>query len=250
MTDGSHWMRSVHISRPTSPYPESPKTQGEPDGDAARRPEIRPMSSYRSLRPSAVKLSSILPSRRTSPPLKSPRFERETSFEKAVSFKEKDEVYSPDPDQMVNTLTSVAMMAAGKPLPAEYNSFLLHVLEAYRNMKAALDVTRAELQSERDGRHADNEATQEKESGWAAEREIYRAEVKRLELLLVDRTRGMEALVQARKGSLLRRGRAVGGSNDMVNEHSTALMDNSNKRTIEAPRRKSYMSSAPARLPT
>ena len=57
-----------------------------------------------------------------------------------------------DVDQMVDNLTSAAMINAGKALPPTYCSCLLYVLEAYRNMRKEIRELRLALRAETDAR--------------------------------------------------------------------------------------------------
>lgn len=207
MTERQPGIQQMHSPRPPSP------TVNPPDESV---PHSRLNASGKGLRPSTLKLPLLSPTHRIPTPLKSPGFDRE------LSFNERDHVYNPDPDQMANTLLTVAMVRLGKPLPAEYNSFLLHVLEEYRKMRRQLDAIRVDLQAEVEGRQSDLHVMQ-------VEREAYKAEVKRLERLILDGTNGgPDALALARKGSLLRNGCDNEDSDEK--EQTTVSGDSSVKR--------------------
>ncbi|KAI9851305.1 MAG: hypothetical protein M1838_004041 [Thelocarpon superellum] len=117
----------------------------------------------------------------------------------------KDDVYNPDVDQMVNTLQTALMTRPGKGLGPEYYSFLCHVLEAHRAMRGQIERLESQVKEALNKRIVDHEDFDRTAMLWSVEREKYRAEVKRLEILLSKGSEGMEAVMLARAGSLIRK---------------------------------------------
>ena len=126
------------------------------------------------------------------------------NFDPAPTYNVKDDVYNPDLDQMVNTLLSAVMLRPGKALPPEYGSFLLHALEAYRTQKSDLMKLQADMDEEQRGRLMDQDVFERTASLWEAEKDDYKAEIKRLEHLL-EAEMGLQGVVRARTDSLLKR---------------------------------------------
>lgn len=164
--------------------------------------------TYKPLQPTALNPSPILTSTRDPLP---PNYE-DFDWEE-FDFRTRDAVYNPDIDQMVDTLHNWAMANPGKQLPANYNSFLLHAIEAYWNSKK-------HLEAEQKGRQSDLQK-------WEAEKEAYEAEVKRLCELIKERG-GLGLMVAASQGSLLRKGERTEASGETA-EKGIAGNDNKGK---------------------
>ena len=62
-----------------------------------------------------------------------PAFERpDLPFFDWSSLNGKDEVYNPNTEHMCNTILKQILSDPSTPLPAQYNTFLLHILEDHR----------------------------------------------------------------------------------------------------------------------
>ncbi|KAI9825415.1 MAG: hypothetical protein M1832_001145 [Thelocarpon impressellum] len=202
MGDIQDWMRGVQAGRSTVPFHDAAVELPESDFPSHFTATALGATATRSRRPPALRFSSFLPSRRAGPSLKSP------SLEPEMSVNRKDDVYNPDPDHMVNTLIAAVMSRPGKPLGPEYQSFLLHVFEAYRNLKTDLAKAQTQLQTERNAREMDQQDFDRAAATWLGERDGYKAEIKRLEVLMAEKAGGLEAVMAARVGSVVRRDRA------------------------------------------
>ena len=64
------------------------------------------------------------------------------------TLNEKDDVYRPDPDQMCTTLRQHLLANPSDDLPAQYNSFVLHVIEDYQRVKSEKNDLERNLQVE------------------------------------------------------------------------------------------------------
>jgi ribosomal protein L12E/L44/L45/RPP1/RPP2 len=122
-----------------------------------------------------------------------------------VPIRFKDDVYNPEPDQMANLLLTACLTRMGKPLPAEYSSILLHVLEAYRIKKDKIHRLRERVQIEQSDRVIAENKLEAGQSDWAKERELLQAENKRLELIIAKGKNGMATLAKARAASVVQR---------------------------------------------
>ncbi|TFA99852.1 hypothetical protein CCMA1212_007998 [Trichoderma ghanense] len=120
---------------------------------------------------------------------------------------------TPSVDEMADILRTTIMVAPTPPtLGPQYTSHVLHVIEGYSKLRTQLakkerDVARLEA-----ARQEDKERSKAQVAEWAAQEARYRAEIKRLELIIHKISgRGVEAVALARSGSLVRRGAAERG---------------------------------------
>ncbi|KAI9776935.1 MAG: hypothetical protein M1839_009177 [Geoglossum umbratile] len=106
-----------------------------------------------------------------------------------------DVILNPDCEQMITAILSVVINSPHKPLPPEYNSSLLHVLESYGSLVTC-------LRQERRNNEIDALAMENTLQEWEKERKESRAEVKRLEERIAQ-LQGVEALRKAKEDSTL-----------------------------------------------
>lgn len=137
--------------------------------------------------------------------------------DREVSFNEKDHVYDPDPDQMVNLLITVIMRTPGQGLPAHYTIFLLHVLEAYRTMKKEILGLQAELQKQRDQQEAEHAESRRIKSLWQKEKDMYMAEVKKLGREITEGKKAAGEMALTRPDLVLERGQWGSRSDPALN---------------------------------
>lgn len=116
-----------------------------------------------------------------------------------------DHIYhKPSPDQMVETLKVVMMdQSSLDPVPAEYNSCILHVLEAYHDLQVQLQNKDEEIGLLKKSHAKDIDDFYEMAKGWTLKESDYQKEVKRLEVLLSNTEGGMESVSIARTHSLV-----------------------------------------------
>jgi hypothetical protein len=110
--------------------------------------------------------------------------------------------YKPSPDQIAETLKVVMMnQNTMDPVPVQYNSSILHVLEAYHEMRMQIVEKDAEIASLKTNQARDFEDFEEMAMGWVVKENDYQKEVKRLEVLLANTEGGMESVAMARSHS-------------------------------------------------
>ncbi|KAK0368602.1 hypothetical protein CLIM01_14043 [Colletotrichum limetticola] len=110
-------------------------------------------------------------------------------------------------EQMINAL-HYTMMTKNvlDPVPREYNSYILHLLEGYWDLQERLKKTEQELAEEKETKLKSLEEFTKMSEEWESKEADFRAEIKRMELVLVDVTpAGVGAVVLARSGSLVDR---------------------------------------------
>ncbi|KXH29505.1 hypothetical protein CNYM01_13651 [Colletotrichum nymphaeae SA-01] len=110
-------------------------------------------------------------------------------------------------EQMINAL-HYTMMTKNvlDPVPREYNSYILHLLEGYWDLQERLKKTEQELAEEKETKLKSLEEFTKMSEEWESKEADFRAEIKRMELVLVDvAPAGVGAVVLARSCSLVDR---------------------------------------------
>ncbi|OCK82414.1 hypothetical protein K432DRAFT_391254 [Lepidopterella palustris CBS 459.81] len=105
-----------------------------------------------------------------------------------------------DPLQIVQSISSRLISAPQKPIPIQHNSGLLHLMENYRNLRLEKERIEELLKQTLDGFRAAEEK-------WEADEASYRAEVRRLELIIAKGKQGLSELIRARQDSVIKRKR-------------------------------------------
>ncbi|KAK7425443.1 hypothetical protein QQZ08_008122 [Neonectria magnoliae] len=90
-------------------------------------------------------------------------------------------------------------------LPVQYHSHVLHVIEGYSLVKGKLlTIEKEQVETER-LRRSEHEDFKAKQEDWMIQEARYKAEIKRLEVVIHQTSgTGLEAVALARSGSLLR----------------------------------------------
>ncbi|KAI1462504.1 hypothetical protein F4805DRAFT_474421 [Annulohypoxylon moriforme] len=113
--------------------------------------------------------------------------------------------YKPSLNQMVEGL-QVAIMGLLQPIPIEYNSYILHLIEGFVDAQERIhkvDIARAEAKYSLE-HHLENFKAVADE--WLEREHQYKTEIKRLEVLLSRTSRdGLEAVALARTNSVIDR---------------------------------------------
>ncbi|OHE92434.1 hypothetical protein CORC01_12295 [Colletotrichum orchidophilum] len=126
----------------------------------------------------------------------------------AIWYQERDETERAlSLEQMINALHYTMMTKPVlDPVPREYNSYILHLLEGYWDVQERLKKTEQELVEEKETKQRSFEEFTKISEEWATKEADFRAEIKRMELVLVDvAPGGVGAVVLARSGSLVDR---------------------------------------------
>lgn len=99
-------------------------------------------------------------------------------------------------------------------LDTRFNGALLQIFEAYRNLSDQRERLERSLAGETDIRLAERSASQRSEHEWEEEKQSYKAEVKRLELVIAQGNRGVADVALVRQDSLIRRKKLVSTPDD------------------------------------
>lgn len=92
------------------------------------------------------------------------------------------------------------------PIPVEYNAHVLHLLEGFSKLQRRKDEADARITELKEARERDLEEFKSMSAEWISRENNYKAEIKRLELLLATTSsNGMETVALARSNSLVDR---------------------------------------------
>lgn len=90
-----------------------------------------------------------------------------------------------------------------EPVPVQYNSCILHALEAYHELQVQLQHKDEEVELLKKSHARDIDDFGEMARRWSTKESDYQKDVKRLEVLLANTEGGMEAVAMARSHSLV-----------------------------------------------
>ena len=123
--------------------------------------------------------------------------------------REQDRIWhNPSPEQMIDAL-AVAMMTKPVlgPVPIKYNANILHLMEGFGKLQRDTASLQTELDDVKCGRLRDLEQFRGISDEWLVREAQYKAEIKRLEVIISRTSRdGLEAVALARTTSLVSRG--------------------------------------------
>lgn len=176
-------------------------------------PSTRPPTPKRGLRP---KLSSYLSQ---SAPFGVASKEPEPFFADHLtpsfpSWAVEDTFPHPSAEQLIHAVMCRLMARPYESLESRFNGSLLQIFEAYRELADERDRLEKKLAEEEDGRSAERSAMQKAERRWEDEKETYKAEVKRLELVIAKGKRGVAEVALVRQDSLIRGRKMMAGNHD------------------------------------
>jgi restriction endonuclease S subunit len=118
-------------------------------------------------------------------------FRPSSTFDAHSQLNHVDEIwYNPDPDQMAETL-KVLMMAQGsfRQVPVEYNYCILHILEAYQDMRRQLTKRDEEIQAIRQTYESKVENYEREILRWKKERNVDEITTKGPDVVRTTRSR-------------------------------------------------------------
>ncbi|UKZ69989.1 uncharacterized protein TrAtP1_010992 [Trichoderma atroviride] len=109
---------------------------------------------------------------------------------------------------MADVLRAIIMVSPTPPiLDPQYTSYVLHLIEGYSKLRSKLSAKEKEVSQLKAKQQEDGEDSKMLFADWSAQEARYRAEIKRLELIIQQVSgNGVEAVALARSGSLIRKG--------------------------------------------
>lgn len=183
----------------------------EPDQDTrlthaqAAPSSSRPPTPKRGLRP---KLSSYLsqsgPFGNASKSEPKPVLSKDPTQE-FPSWAVEDTFPTPSAEQLTDSIMCHLMSQPYDALDVSYNGSLLQIFEAYRDLSDQRKRLESRLEQEVQGRLEERSAAQQAQDKWEEEKQTYKAEVKRLELIISKGNGGVADVALARQHSLIRR---------------------------------------------
>ncbi|KAH6719857.1 hypothetical protein BKA61DRAFT_667767 [Leptodontidium sp. MPI-SDFR-AT-0119] len=199
------WLRPVFgrrgqgssISERASSLPFDESNDSEDGNAPTPTPRLRPTS----------RVSSYIGIRPATPPIPQTP---DTFF----SFRVPESVYhEPSKDQMAEMLKAVMMtQSSTTPVPIEYNSCILHVLEAYHEMRVELQRTEETIEELKHTHTKDIKDFETLATQWEVKEQNYKSEMKKLEVLLSKTDGGLEKVSLARSKSTVHGAQRVGES--------------------------------------
>ncbi|KAF8848744.1 hypothetical protein BDZ45DRAFT_260350 [Acephala macrosclerotiorum] len=206
----AEWLRPFPgFGRARAPIPtgsDRPATSSFDEGTESEEgsiPRLRPAS----------RVSSHISLRPNTPPVYDP--------DTFPNFRQPDNVYyRPSGDQMAEML-KVAVMSKGTfdPLPKEYNSCILHVLEAYQGMRNEIAKKDEEIEAMKQRHIMATKDFEDMATKWETREKNYQAELKKLEVILSKTEGGMEKIILARSKSTVHGSKKI---KEAVNELRSA----------------------------
>nr|OQO15511.1 hypothetical protein B0A51_16712 [Rachicladosporium sp. CCFEE 5018] len=201
MADIPQWRRKIPPKRPRTPMLDL--SEPEFDSRAVSALTMRPPTPKKGLRP---KLTSYL----SSAPFGLSKLEPESSVDDfaAATFPScpAGEPY-PDPQAecLIDTIMCQLMASPYASLEPRHNSTLLQIFEAYRSVTSELEAAKSQLRDESDHHALEMTAAFDRERIWTDEKQAYKDEVKRLELIIAKGKGGVADVALARQDSIVRR---------------------------------------------
>ncbi|KAJ8124845.1 hypothetical protein O1611_g8794 [Lasiodiplodia mahajangana] len=115
--------------------------------------------------------------------------------------------YNPSLDQMVETLQTLLMThGVLEPIPIEYNSYVLHLVDGFAKARENTRKAEAACQEARQSLEHNLDEFRQLANDWLERESQYRSEVKRLEVLLSKSSQGgLEVVTLARTNSIVDR---------------------------------------------
>lgn len=132
-----------------------------------------------------------------------------TDFANDILVREADRLQNtPSVDEMADMLRTIIMVSPTPPtLDPQHTSYVLHLIEGYSKLRSKLSVKEKEVAQLKEKQQEDTENGKMLLADWSAQEARYRAEIKRLELIIQQVSgKGVEAVALARSGSLIRKG--------------------------------------------
>lgn len=107
-------------------------------------------------------------------------------------------------EQILNSLQDDLLANTLKPLGIERNGPILRVLEGYMSLKAERDLLAEKLNAIVKQHDENVDMLEAERETWKEDEELYKAEVKRLEILIAEGRTGLSQVALARQQSLIR----------------------------------------------
>lgn len=125
---------------------------------------------------------------------------------------------SPDAEKLMESVMCKVLAEPYRALDPRFNNMLMQIFESYRHLKDDKDRLQRQVEQESERREALEQALHHASEQWEAEKQDYKAEVKRLELILAKGKRGLAEVTLARQNSVIRHSKHQSMGNDETME--------------------------------
>ena len=140
-----------------------------------------------------------------------------------------DPAPNPDAEKLMETVMCKLLAEPYCALDPRFNSMLMQIFESYRCLKDDKERLQLEVDHETEKRDALERALHHASQQWETEKQDYKAEVKRLELILAKGKRGLAEVTLARQDSLIRHGKQQSMGNDETMETIFEFLEKSKR---------------------
>lgn len=196
MTDIQQWRRMIQPTRARTPAVEHEDSDAVASPTTPKRGLKPKFSSYFSHHGATAHAVKTEPSYTSL---------NEEFFPSRLPSWPDDQPYpNPNADELMNSVMCRLMSEPYASLEPRFNGMLLQIFECYRDICDEKLQLQARLEDEVNGRKIVVQRLKSTQNQWSEEMQDYKAEVKRLELLLAKGKRGVAEVTLARQDSLLR----------------------------------------------
>ncbi|KAI7373629.1 hypothetical protein KC328_g16517, partial [Hortaea werneckii] len=203
MADIQQWRRKIQTSRARTPAVQ--ETNDDTDGIAI------PTTPKRGLRPKISSYFTKDPGTAASVRVDAPNslLDEKNSSCVLPTWPDDESFPSPDAEGLVDSIMCRLMAQPYACLEPRFNGAILRLLESHRCGNDERQKLQQQLESEVKRRTLLYQRLQAAQKQWSDERQDFKAEIKRLELLLAKGKRGVAEVTLAREDSELRRKESV-----------------------------------------
>jgi hypothetical protein len=197
MADIQQWRRMIQPTRA-----RTPAALDNDDLD----PATNPLTPRRGLKP---KISSYFTSHgagisaaKAEPSISA--FHEDVFDPKMPSWAADDPFPQPQAEGLIDSIMCRLLSKPYEPLEPRFNGMLLQIFESFRNLNDQTEQIRLQMEDEVARSRLLEKRLQDASKQWSEERQDFKAEVKRLELLLAKGKRGLAEVTRARQDSIIR----------------------------------------------
>lgn len=194
MTDIQQWRRMIQPTRTRTPAIEHEEAEAFLSPTTPRKGLKPKFSSY-----FTQHANTAGPSKKESSP---PRNDADDA--EWPSWPTEDPYPSPDADVLIDSVMCRILGSPYEGLNPRFNGVLLQIFEGFRGLADEKQRLLTKSDQDNDRLSAMEKAMQKSARQWNHEQQGYKAEIKRLELLLAKGKRGLAEVTLARQDSLLR----------------------------------------------
>ena len=196
MTDIHQWRRMIQPSRARTPAVDTDDSDGFLSPTTPRKGLSTKLSSYFTQHAASTGLSKA-----------NIQLHDDMLGPGLPSWSDDNAPPCPQAQCLIDSIMCRLLAEPYKSLDSRFNGTLLEIFEAFRNLSDDKKQLQAGIQHEIERRCNVERAMHQSAQQWEREKKEYKAEVKRLELILAKGERGVAEVTLARQDSMLRYGK-------------------------------------------